>query len=46
MKRAADMFIIAGIPQDRPRPTVRTCDVTKKVTLDFADSTKATDFLS
>ena len=46
LKRAADMVIIAGSPQDRPRPTVRTYDMTRKIVLDFTDSTKASDFLN
>lgn len=46
LKRAADMVIIAGSPQDRPRPIVRTYDMTRKIVLDFADSTKASDFLN
>jgi len=46
LKRAADIVIIAGSPQDRPRPTVRTYDMTRKIVLDFTDSTKASDFLN
>ncbi|CAK0909119.1 unnamed protein product, partial [Prorocentrum cordatum] len=46
LRRAADLILASGVPQSSPRPTVRTYDMTKKITLDFTDSTKATDFLN
>ena len=46
LRRAAELFMQAGIPQDRARPLVRACDMTNKVTFYFADPTKATDFLN
>ena len=48
LKRAADLFIMTGIPQDRPGPIVRTYDTTnttRKMVLDYADATKGSDFL-
>ncbi|CAK0910874.1 unnamed protein product, partial [Prorocentrum cordatum] len=46
LRTAAGLFLQAGVPQGRPQPVVRAFDMTKKVTLDFADSTKASDFLT
>ncbi|CAK0856209.1 unnamed protein product, partial [Prorocentrum cordatum] len=44
--RAAELFIRTATPTGETPPVIRAFDMTKKVTLDFLSSQKASDFLA